>query len=620
MRKLLKALIFVPIAVYALYVAAIALFLNTPIFAKVTQMTNTESTHIRFVGAWSLIPGTIHAAVIHVNIREPDIELDINLHRPLIHFDFAGLLLKQAHLTSIHVEETTVAVRAKKKPEEKVERLESKKDRERTANNEEIQKLATRWTISADHVELPNISEIAIEKNRLVGKTMAIDGAFMLQPGTRCEIYPSTFNIEGGKWNDEITDISFASRVQFHRFYKSHLTGSEVLRYVDAHFEGTAKANGLQFVNVTLRSLGDYGFGNGTANLRANIDIKSGKILGGSSFDAEKGVIRLSSSRFDLVGNGGLEWRALAKGNASTLHAEITGARTEVRIGKNRLTGKVKRVIGDAKIMGLGLDAPFTGLSARLKVVDGQVASEPLVKTETNEFAYFARARIGGELAAVAGDYPDEAGIPKPSNFSIDIDDSAVRIPKVGLVVGTGKVALAVKTIDFRDGRADLPTLTVKYRGVLDDKYPIDLIASTKNASRVFGLKNSGDNHWRGDGELKLSQFNGLLDYLRDTKKISAIIRAGLNATEVSSAMAWEVTPDESRLEVRELDSNGIWSGFGTLVSEKADDGAPSDMHGQFKAKILGLPVGIGLDGKDVKVKLFSGRGPVETSNETSRQ
>ncbi len=615
MRRLLKFILLVPAAIYVLYVVAIPVFLNTAIFAKTLEMTDTAKTHLRVRGGWSLVPGTIRASLIRVLVREPGVDLDIDLHHPVLRFDFRGLFHKQAHLTFLHVPETSVAIRSKTAPEEAIEPIGSPAERELRIDLEERRKLVERWTITVDRVELPNLSGITLDRNRLSGR-MAIFGSFLLQPGTRCEIYPSTFTVGQGKWNDEILDLNLHSRVQFHRFYKSHLTGSQVLHYVDAHVDGTAKANGLQFLNVTLRSLGDYGFGQGEANLRANLDIRTGKILPGSTFAADKSVIRISGPRFDVDGKGEIDWRAGPGENASILHAEISAAKTAVRLGKNRITGSVHRVIADAKILGLELASAFSGLSARLKVRGGKFESRPVGDPIPTEMNYDARIRIGGELTAVAGDYPDRAGLPKPSAFAVDIDDSTVRIPKVGKIAGNGRVALSVKTIDFRDGRADLPALIIDYRGKIEDKYPLVLNWTSKDASRIFGLRNSEDDHWHGSGELRVSEFDGVLDFLRATDRISGIVRAGLNATQIRTAIAWDVAPDDTRLEVREIDSNGIWSGFGTLVSQTPEDGGPAELSGQFKAKVLGLPLGVGLAGKSVQVKLFPGNGPVETTKQ----
>jgi hypothetical protein len=51
-------------------------------------------------------------------------------------------------------------------------------------------------------------------------------------------------------------------------------------------------------------------------------------------------------------------------------------------------------------------------------------------------------------------------------------------------------------------------------------------------------------------------------------------------------------------LEVNDLDSNGIWSGRGSLLSEKEPDG-DSKVTGVFRGKLLGVPVNIDIGKAD---------------------
>lgn len=605
MKKWQKILIGIPVGIYLSYVFAIVIFLNTPIFREVTEMSDDAKTHIELVGAWSLFPGTIHAAIIKVLIREPDVELDVLLHRTRIDIDLQDLLRKQARMPFLHVGETSVAIRKKTAPRE------ARENRPvevivREALLQEQERLARRWTISIERVEMPNLSSVKLGGGTLRGK-MAIRGSFMLQPGTQAEIYPSSFTIEEGAWNDEITGIQFKSTVQIHRFMKASVSGSEVLRYLQGHLEGNAKANDLRFVNVTLHSLGDYGFGKGDANLSGHFDIRGGKILDGSALRAERSEIQLEGPRFDVAGKGELDWRANGATNSSTLHAEVHDANTTIRFGGNQIRGSVHRIEADAKILGLDLTNAFTGLSAHLRVEDGRIEGHPIGKIPADRVAYRMKARIGGELSAIAGDYPDFAGLPASSHFAVDLDESNAVIPKLGTIDGAGRVAFKIRPIDFRRGRADLPELNVHYRGQIDGKYPVVLGWTSTHAGRVFGSKNSADDRWEGNGILKLSEFNGLLKYLSDTDRISGLMKTGLHATVVKTVVDWKIAPLETRLNVHDIDSNGIWSAFGTIVSTKPSEDAPAEFSGDFKAKVLGLPIEIGLAGKEVKVKMLSG-------------
>lgn len=606
MRKWSAVLIALPIGVYVLYVVAIAALLNTSLFAALTDMTDSGETHLRFENATSFIPGKIRVGKLRVLVREPDVELDVDLEGAVVNLDLRALTEKRVRVISLRVDETTVAIR-KKVPPPEVEKVGSVAEHERAALAEERRRLANRWTIEVERVELPNIPSIRLEKKELRGK-MAIAGAFMLQPGTRAEVYPSRFTVADGNWNDEVTGIQLTSEARIHRFHKARVSGSEVFRYLDARVEGTAKASGLELLNVTLRSLGDYGFGSGEANLAGALEIRKGKIQRGSAIRAERSTIRVSAPSFEFSGKGHLEWKA-GSDDSSALHAEISEAKTDVRLGGNRIHGTIKKVVADARILGLDLTSAFTGLSGRLRLVDGRLASGPMAEG-TEKFRYQFKARLGGEITAVAGDYPDNEAAPKPSVFTVEIVESKFALPKLGTIEGLGRVAFTVRPVDFRDGRAEFPRLRIDYRGELDGKYPLALAWVSTRANRVFATKKSKVERWEGNGRMKIEDFNGVLSYLSDTDRISGLVRVGLHATEVRGSLDWTISPRETRVTVHDLDSNGIWSGAGTLISEKSPDGSAFETRARFEGKILGFPVGVGVEGSEVDVKLLSGGKP----------
>lgn len=593
--------------VYLSYVAGIALLLNTPLFARLAEMSDPGKTHLAFDRAWSLVPGTIRAAAIRVLVREPDVEIDVELRRARIDLDFGALRTRRIRVTSLRVDETTVAIR-KKNPPPDAERIASVREYAQAQLSEERRRLAERWTIDVERVDLRNLPWVKLEEKILRGR-MEITGAFLLQPGTQAEVYPSRFTIADGNWNGEITGLRLESEMRIHRFRKSRVNGSEVLRYLDARVSTTAKASGLQFLNVTLRSLSDYGFGDGEANLAATLEVRSGKILPGSEVRADRSTIRLNGPRFDASGKGRLEWKA-GKDDDSTLRAEIADAKAEVRFGRNRVEGSVRGIVADVRILGLDLTSAFTGLAGRIRVRDGAFTSTPAEGSDESPgaFRYSARARVGGEIAAIAGNYPKKGRtLARSSSFAVALDESTIVVPAFGIARGRGRITLAVHPIDFRKGSVDFPRLTVRYRGVLDGKYPLDLAWSSSRVNRLFDGKGPEGDRWRGNGRLRLGNFDGLLKFLADTDRISGLTRLGLHATEVRSAVDWEIAANEARLTVHELDSNGIWSGFGTLVSAKPSVGAPSETRGRFEAKVFGLPVGIGIADKAVEVKLLSG-------------
>lgn len=604
MKKGLKIVVAIPIGLYVLYVAAIAAILNTPIFGLITEMTDPGKTHLRFESAYSFVPGKIRIGKIRVLVREPDVDLDVLLERAQVSLDFGALAKKRVRITSLLVDETTVAIRTKAATDEGI--VASDPLEAPSALARERDRLENRWTIEVERVDLANLLWVKIDEDELRGR-MAIAGAFLLQPGAQAEVFPSRFVITDGNWNGDVTNIRLSSEVRIHRFKKARVSGSEVFRYLDARIEATAKTSGLQLLNITLRSLGDYGFGNGEANLAGNVEVRSGKIMGGSAVRAEKSTIRMSAPNFEINGKGRIEWKTDASGEYSTLHARVSDAKADLRIGRNRIQGSVREVIADAKILGLDLPTPFTGLSARLRLRGGRLLSAPLPRSGTNKFRYSVKARLGGELTAVAGEYPDDSFVSKPSRFTVEIDESALAIPKLGTIYGDGRIAFTVRPIDFRDGRVEFPRVRIAYRGELDRKYPFALEWVSTRATRVFATRKKNEERWEGDGRMKIEDFNGVLNYLSDSDRISGIARAGLHATEVLGSFDWAISPLETRVKIRHIDSNGSWSGSGTLVSERNAADSSSETHGRFDGKVLGFPIGVGIAEGDVEVNLSPG-------------
>ncbi|MBS1961139.1 MAG: hypothetical protein JST04_02905 [Bdellovibrionales bacterium] len=580
-------------ALYVLYVASISLFLNTSIFGSVAEMTDPEKTRITFGGAWSLVPGIVHFRVAHVDIREPAVDLDITLMGASVRVDLRQLREKRVDLGDLHVRETTVDIRSKTPPPDVEPVYPSKAARVAAITEEERIHLASRWTIDAHHVLLPNLSRITLDGRKLRASRIFVEGAFLLQPGTRCEIYPSRLEIENGNWNDEITGIDLAADVRFHRFRKHWLSGSEVFRYFDGRLRGRAETNGLKFLNVTLRSLGSnpYGLdGGGVAgkktSIEAEVAVLGGRIQPGSAVRTEKSEIGIGGARFTATGTGTILWRAGKED--STLKVDLANAKAKVHLGNGRIEGIVKRVEADARISGLDFTNAFTGIAANLRVAGGFFSG-------ASGDDYRFDARVNGTLSARAGE-PVRGVASGASPFEVMIDSSDFAIPGFGRIAGSGRLAMEVRPIDLRAERVELPRLDVVYRGKIDGKHPVGVRVKSRRASRTFA---GDENRWSGEARVRVEPLDGLLDQLRDRKKISALVRAGLSATRMTTDVNWSIEGRDTRLAIRDLDSNGIWSGDGELQSEPTGPGGSSTLTADFDGKVLGFPVDV--DVKETK-------------------
>jgi hypothetical protein len=427
LRTLLRTLGFSLAAAYGIYTLGLIVLLNTPLFSHLVDMVDTDHTYLRFDRAWSIVPGTIHARTARLRVREPDVDLDVDLHHVRIHFGFRGLFRREVRMALIHADETSVDIREKIAPASEVLPPGA-------VAIEEKRRLAERWTIVAERVDLPRLSRVGYESNLLLGE-MSVAGSFFLQPGTRCEIYPSTFRIADGNWNDEVVKINLEAQVRFHRFEKMHVAGSEVIRFIDARIEGGGVAK-------TFRT-GAFLYTSPSAPLTTRIEVLAGKPLPGSFATLAESPFRIGIPSLELTGTGNVEWKVDPSSNA---------------------------------------------------------------------------------------------------------------------------------------------TLLGRIQGHVDGKYPYDISWNAPDFSPSHGR-----------AKVDVRSFSGLLDYLRDSKRITAVQRRGLGATRVRALVAWDKTDTGTRIRLREIDSNGIWSAAGTVTATEKKSGDGEKFRGRFDAKILGIPFQVSL-------------------------
>jgi hypothetical protein len=591
-----RIFIFGPLAAYLFYVAAIAATLNTSLFSKITGMENPEETNLTFSAAWSAIPGVIHVRDIRLSVREPTVDIDIDLRGAVVHIDLLRLFDRRVLISELKVEETRVALRMKSEPA-------IAESNPTDPKLEEARRLKERWKIEIAKVDLNHLSTLSFDENHLEGD-MAITGAFMLQPGTQCEIFPSHFLIRNGKWNDEIHEIQLDSGVQIHHFMKADVSGSEVFRYLDAKISGSARAENLNLLKITMRTLNDYGFDKTSGKISSEITVRGGELQAGSFLHTEPTEIRLGSPRFDVVGSGEILWDVPKGTTYSLLTAKIQNAKTKIRLGQQEIAGSVATVNAEAKLYGLNLEDAFNGITARLKLMGGNIGVNTKDHGQNDEISYSLKTRIEGEISAIAGNIPKDSPPSNPSAFTVILDSISTEIPEIGLLSGKGRITLAVRPVDFRNGSVKFPKLKVQYSGKIEKKYPLVFEWNARETSHSFATAKNTKEFWRGSGILRFEKFSGILDYLSESDRISGVLRTGLSATEVQTPLEWGISKKDTWLRIEDLDSNGIWSGFGSLFSEKAAPGEDAKTRGTFKGKLLGVPIGVRLDPKGFHVKL----------------
>ncbi len=599
--RLLGALLLLPVAIYVVYVVAVAAILNTPLFAQLTGMTDEKATHLKFSMAYSFIPGKIHVGKVLLALREPGVDLDVHLRGSEIDLELEALTRKELRIRRLDTPRMHVLLRTKKAPKEKAA------DRKEISAEEEKHRQATRWKLWITGIDLRGFEAIEFDQRKLEGE-IRIQGGFFLQPGTIAEIFPTSLTVREGRWNGDIEKISLDLLASFDRFAGPRTDGAEVFDYLDAKVSGTGVAQSLDLLNLTLRTLEGYTFGKTqAANLKTEILVKKGVIQPGSHFRAEKTEVRFDSPTFDFVGTGDAIWEVGEKPDESELRLELTNAKTEIRLSeKQTLKGSIRRVSGNARLRGLTLADPFSGLAGKIRITDGNVSvgtdrpAKGAAKSTDAEFALAARLR--GELTAIAGKI-ESNWIPRGrSNLKVWIDRSRIAIPDLGIIRGNGLVAVSVKPIDFRTYEAEFPSLQFDYSGKIADQYSFDFRWRSNRSTRRFPSAGDRPGNFEGQGLLEISKVNEILKFLSDSDKIPKLAAVALGATEMRAAIEWDFTEAEKWLRTKEVDSNGIWKGWGAVIF------TDQETRGAFEGRVAGIPIGIGLGGPDVRFKLLPNR------------
>lgn len=596
--RVLGLLLILPVTVYVFYVVGVAAFLNTPLFAHLTRMKDKDSTHLRFSMAYSFIPGKVHVGKVLFALREPGVDIDVHLGDSEIELDLEALIRKELRIHRLDTSRMHVGVRSKKAPPTKPE------DKKEISLEEEKHRQANRWKLWITGIDLRGFESIDFNRQKLEGE-IRIQGGFFLQPGTIAEIFPVSLTVREGRWNGDIEKINLDLLASFDRFAGPRTDGSKIFDYFDAKLSGSGVAQSLDLLNLTLRTLEGYTFGRTQAtNLRTEIVVKKGVIQPGSHFRAEKTEVRFDSPTFDFVGTGDAVWEVGNKPNESELRVRLADAKTDIRLSdKQTLKGSIARVSADARLRGLTLADPFSGLAGKLAIRDGKVSvgiDRPVKGAAVSSDAEFAlAARIRGELTAVAGKI-ESSWIPRGrSSLKIWIDRSRIAIPDLGKIQGNGLIAISVKPIDFRTFEAEFPSLQFDYSGKIEDRYSFDFRWRSSRSIRRFPGSGKRPGNFEGQGLLEISKVDEILKFLSDTDKIPKLAAVALGASEMRAAIEWDFTEAEKWLRTKEVDSNGIWKGWGSVIF------SDQETRGAFEGRVAGIPIGIGLGGPNVRFKLL---------------
>lgn len=595
-----RSILFLVMGLYLFYFFVVALFLNTPLFTKVTGMSDPELTQITFQNAWSIYPGRLYSGSVVVAIRDPNVSSRILLENANILFDFGKLFKREVNIQSLHVRKTDVFFHMKTPDEKQNHRAKYSKpeDAIKPSEIEEAQMQNEGWKIIIAGIDLAQVDAIRFDDQKLSGQ-ISVAGEFKLHPKVSAEVGPAVLRIRDGKWNEDLTSIQAEAKVRFLPWSVIRTSGPGIYENLDAEIQGTATAESLKILDVTLRSLGEYGFGAGAAKMKAKVAIQKGRLLPGSMLAAAESSINFKSPRLNIEGKGEIGWSVPEHGDFSQLTLKASEAKANVQLSKRMaITGVVPKVEAEARLDGLFIPDAFSGIQVTLKIQESKLEA-----TTKSEEPWKIHARIGGEVRAIAGNVKDARKKGLRSRLQLDIVDSQVKLKQFGKIQGAGTLILFLDPIDFRDGKAVVPEAVLDYHAKIQDQYAFQLRMTNRDLERVFGSSRKSADHWDGKTRLEIGGFDEILRFLADNDQIPGLVKSVLTAKTMKTALEWQFAPESLWMRANSIKSEGAWSAWGTYVAGNGE--VPL---GVFEAKVVGIPVGVGLVDDELKVKVLPGK------------
>jgi hypothetical protein len=602
-RRWFVSLILVVLVAEALYAASVVIFLNTPLFALATGMQNETETHVRARGAWSIVPGRVYAREVLVAIRDPNVKIDVRLRRARIPFSISALFRKRFVVDGLVVPRVEVDVHLRSEKERRrylAEHPDPKRHLEPT-DAEIAEMKATKWIVRIPRLRLELVDPIAFGENSFRGQT-TIEGGFELQPGVEAEIFPTRVRFANGKWDETLSNLQGEATVRFHRFSAPRVSGNAVFDYVDADVKAAGRTESLQFVNLTLRSLEGFGFTNGHTDFASEIIVRRGRLRPKSYFQTPDGALELRNPTFFLRGNGFVRWRIEKDDGTSQLLFLLRDGKTRADLADTRVQGGADRIAVEARIYGVDLKNPFTGLTGGLSVSKGHYEIHSVRGMPWN-----AIGKVEGSIAGLTEGAALPATARAADGLRVTIDRSHFGVPFPGgrplPVAAKGKLKISGQTLVLTR-RSTLPSvaldlLVAKEPGAKDNREwkPARLTLRTDGARRTLGVAGT---HWSGAARLRVRGLNEILDQLQDAKLLSKTLRVAADARRLDAKLSWEVRPTRTNFRADSITTDGTWSATAELGRQ--NDGK---WLGLIDAKVLGVPIGVALAPNQTEWKIL---------------
>ncbi len=392
--RVLRVLAVGALALEALYVVAINVFLSTSLFDKVVNGT-PDAVDIHFARGWSLFPTRVHARKLSIRGTDSHIEWILRLDEVEFECTLLALVRKEFRVTMAHGRGITFRARFKVAspaatperqgelpPVDSLGPVAFIPDEPPYAGEWDDREWHL-WTVSIANANAERVREVWIERARFLGDAH-VQGGFYLKPIRKAEVLPSTVAIASGSVTlgskVAIDRLAANAAVAIHRF--DPRTTASVLRVVSVSTDAS-------FEIPDLENLGLFRDGLVTGKVavpRLGLRIDNGVLRDGSELQSSSPAIALRDATLRASG-------AVAV-SAAVAEDRLAG-RVVVEHVETSVSVEVPRVTVAIDSAELALEAPFGDLHAVVDLPEARLADA----TRLDGLLGSASVRLlGGEL------------------------------------------------------------------------------------------------------------------------------------------------------------------------------------------------------------------------------
>jgi hypothetical protein len=254
-------------------------------FGGVQKLLEGDQTaQVDFDRAWTVWPGRVHVDGVRVAIQDSHIQFSIEMAHADLSMRLGELAHRTFHATRIRGDRLVFRFHQRALP-----KLESPPSPETSAPQASTDDASYNnlWTVHIENVDV-GFHQLAFEGVRYEGKGRA-EGAFLLRPARSLWVGPCAIRFEGGKLENESSDIveklrgTLAARIDTVDLRRAE--GNDILRFLSASTNLSGDVPGLEVLATLSSSLKDSAIGDGAGSLRIDAVLDRGVFAPESRFE-----------------------------------------------------------------------------------------------------------------------------------------------------------------------------------------------------------------------------------------------------------------------------------------------------------------------------------------------